>query len=90
VLCLNQGVALKYSAVGFDLDGTLYPDLSLFVRLVPFFLKGFPKGNVRLLRALDKARMRLRGTGAYGVFATDFYETQARLMGEYLGEPTER
>ena len=73
---------MKFTAVAFDLDGTLYPNLSLYVRLVPFLLT-----QNRLLRALDKARRQLRDTGAYG---GDFYELQARLMGEYLNEAPEK
>ena len=73
---------MKYSAIAFDLDGTLYPDIRLFVRLVPFFLK-----EMNLLRALNEARMHLRNTGAY---EGDFYETQARLMGEILNQSPER
>jgi len=72
---------MKFTAVAFDLDGTLYHDFSLFVRLVPFLLK-----HQRLLRAMGRARDVLRETGAY---EGDFYATQARLMGESLGEPAE-
>ena len=73
-------VNVKFSAVAFDLDGTLYPDFHLFFRLIPFSLK-----NYRLLRAMGKARAQLRKSGAY---EGDFYELQARLMGEILGEET--
>jgi putative hydrolase of the HAD superfamily len=73
---------MKFTAVAFDLDGTLYHDFSLFVRLVPFLLK-----DQRLLRAMGRARDVLRGTGSY---EGDFYATQARLMGEFLGEPAEK
>lgn len=73
---------MKFTAVAFDLDGTLYPNFSLYIRLVPFLLK-----EQRLLRAFDKARTRLRNSGAY---AGDFYELQARIMGEILGEPMEK
>ncbi|MDR0474350.1 MAG: HAD family hydrolase, partial [Treponema sp.] len=73
---------MKFTAVAFDLDGTLYPDISLFVRLIPFFLK-----EQRLLRAMNKARIRLRKTGAY---EGDFYELQARLMGGILKEEPEK
>jgi len=80
---------VKFSAVAFDLDGTLYPNFSLYIRLVPFILK-----NHRLLIALDKARTRLRNSdrdsaGKPESSGTDFYEIQARLMGEILGEDTE-
>jgi len=73
---------LKFTAVAFDLDGTLYPNFRLFVRLVPFLFK-----EHRLLSALNRARKRLRNTGAYG---GDFYELQARLMAESLMQPVEK
>jgi len=71
-------VSAKFSAVAFDLDGTLYPDSRLFFRLIPFLAK-----NMRLLKAMGKARTALRKSGAY---EGDFYELQARLMGEILNE----
>ena len=75
-------VHTRFSAVAFDLDGTLYPDSQLFFRLVPFLCK-----NQRLLRAMGKARTQLRNSGNYG---GDFYELQARAMGEILGEDAEK
>ena len=72
----------KFSAVTFDLDGTLYPSFRLFCRLIPFSLR-----NHRLLGAMGKARSRLRKSGEY---AGDFYELQARLMGEILNEEAEK
>ena len=73
---------MKFTAVAFDLDGTLYANSSLNIRLVPFLLK-----DLRLLNALDKARRYLRSTGAY---EDNFYETQARLMGDILNLPAEK
>ena len=73
---------MKFAAVAFDLDGTLYPNFRLFIRLIPFLLRG-----QRLLRAMGKARRRLRESCAY---EGDFYELQARLMGEILKEPAEK
>ena len=73
---------MKFTAVAFDLDGTLYPDFRLYVRLVPFLLK-----ENRLLRAMGRARNMLRKSGSYG---RDFYETQFRLMGEILKENAEK
>lgn len=70
---------MKFTAVAFDLDGTLYPNFRFYYRLVPFLLK-----EHRLLRALDMARRRLRETGAYD---GDFYELQAHLMAELLKKP---
>jgi putative hydrolase of the HAD superfamily len=42
-------------AAAFDLDGTLYPNYRLYVRLVPFILKELP-----LLRAFGRARTIIR------------------------------
>ena len=78
---MNGRGSLKFSAVAFDLDGTLYPDLYLFVRLVPFLIK-----DHRLLMAMNKARIQLRQTGLY---EGDFYRLQARIMGEILNEEPE-
>jgi putative hydrolase of the HAD superfamily len=38
-------------AVAFDLDGTLYPDYRLYVRLIPLALR-----HARFLKAFAKAR----------------------------------
>jgi len=72
---------MKFTTVAFDLDGTLYHNFNLYVRLIPFLLK-----DQRLLRAMGRARDVLRQTGAY---EGDFYVTQARLMGGFLHEPAE-
>jgi HAD superfamily hydrolase (TIGR01549 family) len=74
---------MKFPAVAFDLDGTLYPNYRLNVRLVPFILK-----EQRLLRAFGKARTILRksGRGTGG----DFYGEQAKIMGEILGESADK
>jgi len=74
---------MKFPAVAFDLDGTLYPNYGLNVRLVPFILK-----EQRLLRAFGKARTILRksGRGTGG----NFYEEQAKIVGEILGENAEK
>jgi len=74
---------MKFQAVAFDLDGTLYPNYRLYYRLIPFILK-----EHSLLIALGKARTRLRNSsdGTSG----DFYEAQAKIMGEILGENAEK
>jgi len=74
---------MKFPAVAFDLDGTLYPNYQLNFRLIPFILR-----EQRFLRAMGKARTRLRKTGE----GTDgnYYETQAKIMGEILGESAEK
>ena len=79
---------MKFSAVAFDLDGTLYPDFRLFFRLIPFFFK-----ENRLLLAMGKARKQLRdsceNSHDSGPVAEGFYDAQARIMAEVLREPFE-
>ena len=70
----------KFAAVAFDLDGTLYPDFHLFVKLIPFLLK-----NHRLLQAMGTVRNRLRASHDYQA-GIDFYDLQARLMADLLGK----
>jgi len=70
----------KFSAVAFDLDGTLYPDLHLFVKLIPFLIK-----NHRLLHVMGTVRDRLRTSHNYQA-GIDFYDLQASLMAELLGK----
>jgi putative hydrolase of the HAD superfamily len=74
---------MKFPAVAFDLDGTLYPNYRLNLRLIPFILK-----EQRLLRAFRKARIQLRKSG--GKIDGSFYEAQAKIMGEILGEDAEK
>ena len=75
---------MKFNFVAFDLDGTLYPDYRIHSRLIPFAIK-----EHRLLRAMGKARKQLRYVGGYEE-DKDFYDLQAGLMGEILGEPMEK
>ena len=70
---------MKFTAVAFDLDGTLYPAYRLNFRIIPFILK-----EQRLLRTLGRARKQLRISGAYD---GDFYDLQAKLMAGILGQP---
>jgi putative hydrolase of the HAD superfamily len=68
----------RFDGVAFDLDGTLYPNYRLNIRIVPFMPKELP-----LIWAMGKARNRMRADPeAYP--RTGFYETQARLMAEVL------
>ena len=50
---------LRFPAVAFDLDGTLYPNLSFYRHLIPFLLK-----ESKFLRAFGSARDRLRDENA--------------------------
>jgi putative hydrolase of the HAD superfamily len=75
------------SGVGFDLDGTLYPNYRFYVRLMPFILR-----EHRLLRAFGKARTILRREAEAGRErpGVSFYERQAGVMAEILGEEPEK
>jgi putative hydrolase of the HAD superfamily len=82
--------------VAYDLDGTLYPNYRLNIRLIPFALKEWP-----FLLAFGKARDLIRAarersggetvpaffaaeTGPAAETVPDFYEAQFRLMAELL------
>jgi putative hydrolase of the HAD superfamily len=72
----------RFDGIAFDLDGTLYPNYRLNIRIIPSLvkLKEFP-----LLWAMGRARNRIRANPeAYPQGA--FYEIQARLMAEFLKE----
>jgi putative hydrolase of the HAD superfamily len=73
----------EFDAVAFDLDGTLYPNYRLNIRLLPFALREFS-----LLLAFGKARSLLHGKDGRPVPAAaageDFYDLQARLAGSFL------
>jgi len=71
--------------VAFDLDGTLYPNYRLNIRLIPFILKQW-----RLLSAFGKARIIIRNEQTNGIIQKiDFYKYQAELTAEKLGVPAE-
>ena len=72
---------MQFSAVAFDLDGTLYPNYRFYARLIPFLLK-----EQRYLRAFGKARDRLRNEvwEKNGQAADSFYQRQALYMAEIL------
>ena len=62
-------------AVAFDIDGTLYPDWRLYVRIVWYFFK-----NIKFFMAYNKVRDTLHRTAVL----PDFYEFQARLLAHEL------
>jgi len=67
----------------FDLDGTLYPNYRLNIKLIPFILKEW-----RLLSAFGKARNIIRmEQEAPDYRLDDFYRRQAELAAEILGVP---
>ncbi|MCL2276899.1 MAG: HAD family hydrolase [Treponema sp.] len=66
--------------VAFDLDGTLYPNYRLNVRLIPFVFK-----ELRFLSAFGKARQIIRDEQENGTLAPgDFYKYQAEKLAEVL------
>ena len=68
--------------VAFDLDGTLYPNYRLHIRLIPFLLKEW-----RLVSAFGKARNIIRkNQEKTPVITGSFYEHQAAITAEILGE----
>jgi putative hydrolase of the HAD superfamily len=65
------------AGAAFDLDGTLYPNYALNIRVLPFVF-----GELPLLLALGKARDILRADP--GQVKGDFYDVQARIMADIL------
>jgi len=73
--------------VAFDLDGTLYPNYRLNIRLLPFIIKEW-----RLLAAFGKARnfIRKEQTENKSIFPhADFYTYQAEITAKFLSAKTE-
>jgi putative hydrolase of the HAD superfamily len=71
------------AAVGFDVDGTLYPEWQLYLRTWRGALS-----SPRLFWAFSRARRRIRRTTAVAG-AASFYGLQARFCAEELGVPAE-
>lgn len=78
---------MNYAAVAFDIDGTLYPDLALRRRILPFAAR-----NLRFLLAFSAARDELHARAASGLRDSEtptdlasFRSLQARLTAERLG-----
>ncbi|GMO46000.1 MAG: HAD family hydrolase [Termitinemataceae bacterium] len=69
--------SMKFDAVAFDLDGTLYPDWRFYIKIVPSAIKNF-----RLMFAFRNARNYLRKTGETG---GGFYDMQAALCAKVIG-----
>ena len=69
------------SAVAFDLDGTLYPNYRLNIRLLPFLF-----WRCRFMLAFGRARDIIRREQAQmpQSYKLDFYERQAQLVAEQL------
>ncbi|MDR3356384.1 MAG: HAD family hydrolase [Spirochaetaceae bacterium] len=66
------------AAVAFDVDGTLYPNYSFYLRVLPKAVS-----RMCLLAAFAGARRKIRRTG---VGDASFYDVQARFCAESLGK----
>jgi len=82
MLYYNQMLS-EITAVAFDLDGTLYPNYSLNIRLLPFLFRHW-----RFLLAFGRARDIIRREQAALTLTPssrpDFYERQAQLVADQL------
>ncbi|MCL2801621.1 MAG: HAD family hydrolase [Treponema sp.] len=68
--------------IAFDLDGTLYPNYRLNIRLIPFILKEW-----RLLAAFGEARVIIRKEQKNGAPPRgDFYNYQAELTAKLMSK----
>ncbi len=71
----------EIDAIAFDIDGTLYPNWSLYRRLLPFLAR-----NARFLAGFGRVRRRIRDwqSAHPGVPRPDFFAWQAELLAEEL------
>ena len=65
----------EIKAVAFDIDGTLYPNYRLYIKIAPFFLK-----NLKFFMRYNKVRKILHKTAVLA----DFFEYQGRLLAEEM------
>ena len=65
----------EIKAVAFDIDGTLYPDSRLYIRMAFYFVK-----NLKFFLHYNKIRKILHRTAVLA----DFFEYQGRLLAEEL------
>jgi FMN phosphatase YigB (HAD superfamily) len=72
---------MSLDAIAFDIDGTLYPNIRFYVRVVPFAMRHF-----RMMLALGRTRQELRRLRP-GPEA--FYGEQARLLARESGVSAE-
>ncbi len=77
---------MKISAVGFDIDGTLYPASALYIRMVPGAI-----ARLKLLRAFNAVRKDLRNDEVLARFGVEtpttlanFHRKQAEMTAERL------
>ncbi len=76
----------EIEAVAFDIDGTLYPNRSLYARLVPFAAR-----HHALFAAFGAARREIREWQAAhpGEAHADFYAWQASIVASHIGADAE-
>ncbi len=67
---------MSLRAVAFDIDGTLYPNSSMYRVSLPFLVR-----NLGLMRAFGRVRRRIRDMRP----VEDFYSVQAELLGREMG-----
>jgi len=67
---------MRFKAVAFDVDGTLYPNALMYIRSV-----GFALTHVRLLRAYSRVRREVRQIRPLD----DLRATEARMLADRLG-----
>lgn len=67
---------MKYKAIAFDIDGTLYPNWCMYLRSLPFALT-----HISLIRAFARVRKELRSIRPI----TDFLLLQAEMVGNEMG-----
>ena len=68
--------------VAFDLDGTLYPNYRLNIRIFHLILK-----ELRLVSNFGKARQLIRKNQAFSPLPDDFYLHQAEIVAKIIGNP---
>lgn len=78
---------MRFDAVAFDLDGTLYPSASLYLAALPRML-----GKARLLSAFNASRRRMRELGADEAYRRsppkgweEFRAREAAVVAERMG-----
>jgi putative hydrolase of the HAD superfamily len=83
---VHQSGSSRFSAVAFDLDGTLYPNRRFYWRLLPFVFKEFKLlktfGEVRKILHQESFISLQLNNNEYG--SVSFYDLQAGLMAAAL------
>ncbi len=72
---------MEIKAVAFDIDGTLYPNASMYLRSAPFFLT-----HLRQFSCFSRVRKEIRTMRP----VRNFKEIQAQLFAKYMGIPEEK